>query len=80
VLAAEALRDRTHVFRLWLDGGRSAVLKRRGPGGGFGIELAALEYLNARPQPVAPRLRSFTAAAGPGAVLAQVPDWWQPEG
>ena len=26
VLAAEALRDRTHVFRLRLDGGRSAVL------------------------------------------------------
>src|SRR5690348_14399589 len=28
VLAAEALRDRPHVFRLRLDGGRSAVLKR----------------------------------------------------
>jgi hypothetical protein len=70
VLAAEALRDRTHVFRLRLDGGRSAVLKRRGsggeaPGGGtFGIELAALEYLNAMPEPVAPRLLGADAEAG----------------
>lgn len=65
VLAAEALRDRTHVFRLRLDGGRSAVLKRRGADGeGFGIELAALEYLSAMPEPVAPRLLGADAEAG----------------
>jgi Ser/Thr protein kinase RdoA (MazF antagonist) len=68
VLAAEALRDRTHVFRLRLDGGRSAVLKRRGPRdqarGAFGIELAALEYLSAMPEPVAPRLLGADAEAG----------------
>lgn len=68
VLAAEALRDRTHVFRLRLDGGRSAVLKRRGPSdqarGAFGIELAALEYLSAMPEPVAPRLLGADAEAG----------------
>jgi len=68
VLAAEALRDRTHVLRLRLDGGRSAVLKRRGPGdrarGAFGIELAALEYLSAMPEPVAPRLLGADAEAG----------------
>jgi len=68
VLAAEALRDRTHVFRLRLDGGRSAVLKRRGPEGrargAFGIELAALEYLSAMPEPVAPRLLGADAEAG----------------
>jgi hypothetical protein len=65
VLGAEALRDRTHVFRLRLDGGRSAVLKRRVPGGeGFGIELAALECLNAMPEPVAPRLLGADAEVG----------------
>jgi Ser/Thr protein kinase RdoA (MazF antagonist) len=68
VLAAEALRDRTHVFRLRLDGGRSAVLKRRGSEGrapgAFGIELAALEYLSAMPEPVAPRLLGADAEAG----------------
>ena len=68
VLAAEGLRDRTHVFRLRLDGGRSAVLKRRGPEdqarGAFGIELAALEYLSAMPEPVAPRLLGADAEAG----------------
>ena len=67
VRAAEALRDRTHVFRLRLDDGRSAVLKRRGAGrgaGAFGNELAALEYLNAMPEPVAPRLLGADAEAG----------------
>lgn len=65
VLTAEALRDRAHVFRLRLDGGRSAVLKRRGPDGqGFGIELAALEFLTAMPEPVAPRLLGADAEAG----------------
>jgi hypothetical protein len=67
VLVTEALPDRTHVFRLRLDGGRSAVLKRRdrdGEAGGFGIELATLEYLNAMPVPVAPRLLGADAEAG----------------
>src|SRR5690242_14004485 len=68
VLAAEALRDRAHVFRLRLDGGRSAVLKRRGSGAraprAFGIELAALEYLSTMPEPVAPRLLGADAEAG----------------
>lgn len=69
VLAAEALRDRTHVFRLRLDGGRSAVLKRRRGSEAqadraFGIELAALEYLSAMPEPVAPRLLGADAEAG----------------
>ena len=72
VRAAEALRDRAHVFRLRLDGGRSAVLKRRdagreapdADGRAFGIELAALEYLNAMPEPVAPRLLGADAEAG----------------
>jgi len=152
VLAAEALRDRPHVFRLRLDGGRSAVLKRRGPRdrargafGEAGIELgpdwdAAMAAAMAvwviargtalrealgeddswgtttmRPRLLAwlrsfaaaagragtlPRLRAlaadlgevlsqrwpqarvpdYPALAGPGAVLARVPDWWQPEG
>jgi Ser/Thr protein kinase RdoA (MazF antagonist) len=74
VLAAEAIQGRTDVFRLRLDGGRSVVLKRRGEsreqgqhGGeaeGFGIELAALEYLNAMPVPVAPRLLGADTEAG----------------
>jgi Ser/Thr protein kinase RdoA (MazF antagonist) len=74
VLAAEAIQGRTDVFRLRLDGGRSAVLKRRGQGReegqhggeaeGFGIELATLEYLNAMPVPVAPRLLGADTEAG----------------
>jgi Ser/Thr protein kinase RdoA (MazF antagonist) len=72
VLAAEALQDRADVFRLRLDGGRSAVLKRRGreegqhgdEARGFGIELATLEYLNAMPVPVAPRLLGTDPGAG----------------
>jgi hypothetical protein len=74
VLGAEAMQDRADVFRLRLDGGRSAVLKRRGQdreagqhggeAGGFGIELATLEYLNAMPVPVAPRLLGADTEAG----------------
>jgi hypothetical protein len=74
VLAAEAIQGRTDVFRLRLDGGRSAVLKRRGEGreegqhggeaAGFGIELATLEYLHAMPVPVAPRLLGADTEAG----------------
>jgi hypothetical protein len=82
VRAAEPLWDRSHVFRLRAGPGRSAVLKRRGDGDGgrrgFGAELAALEYLDAMPEPVAPRLLGADARAGillmedlgPGASLA----------
>jgi Ser/Thr protein kinase RdoA (MazF antagonist) len=74
VCGAEAMQGRADVFRLRLDGGRSAVLKRRGQdgeagqhggeAGGFGIELATLEYLNAMPEPVAPRLLGADTEAG----------------
>jgi Ser/Thr protein kinase RdoA (MazF antagonist) len=72
VLSAEPLQGRTDVFRLRRDDGRSAVLKRRGEGRGegqpgdeaFGIELATLEYLNAMPVPVAPRLLGADTEAG----------------
>jgi Ser/Thr protein kinase RdoA (MazF antagonist) len=65
-LAAEPVRDRAHVFRLRRDDGRSAVLKRREAGqhGDFGSELATLEFLNAMPEPVAPRLLGADAEAG----------------
>jgi Ser/Thr protein kinase RdoA (MazF antagonist) len=54
---AETIWGRSHVVRLQLATGRSAVLKRRGEDGqSFGAELAALEYLNGMPEPVAPRL------------------------
>ena len=62
VRAAEAIADRHDVFRLHVGADRSVVLKRRadhdrgGGGRSFGAELAALEYLNAMPEPVAPRL------------------------
>jgi Ser/Thr protein kinase RdoA (MazF antagonist) len=68
--AATPLWDRDHVFRLDLGGGRSAVLKRRGGRTdhgrehGFGAELAALEYLNGMPVPVAPRLLGADGDAG----------------
>jgi len=66
IRAAEALADRRHVFRLHAGPGRSAVLKRRDgqDGGGFGAELAALAYLNAMPEPIAPRLLGADAGAG----------------
>jgi Phosphotransferase enzyme family len=82
VRAAEPLWDRSHVFRLRAGPGRPAVLKRRGDGDGgrrgSGAELAALEYLNAMPEPVAPRLLGSDPRAGlllmedlgPGASLA----------
>src|SRR5215471_16672202 len=69
VRAADAIWDRGHVFRLRLDADRSAVLKRqpddahRGGWPSFGVELAALEFLNSMPVPVAPRL----LGADPGA-------------
>jgi Phosphotransferase enzyme family len=89
VRAAVPIWDRSHVVRLQLGAGhlgagRSAVLKRRGGQEarsrdlGFGIELASLEYLNAMPVPVAPRLLAADPEAGimlmedlgPGATLA----------
>jgi Ser/Thr protein kinase RdoA (MazF antagonist) len=89
VRTAEPVWDRSHVVRLHLGAGhlgagRSAVLKRRGGQEhdprdlGFEIELAALEYLNAMPVPVAPRLLAADPEAGimlmedlgPGATLA----------
>jgi hypothetical protein len=84
VRAAEPIWDRSHVIRLHLGADRSAVLKRRGEQEhdrrdlGFEIELASLEYLNAMPVPVAPRLLAADPDAGimlmedlsPGATLA----------
>ena len=69
VHAAEPLWDRAHVFRLHLASGRAVILKRkRGqePNGAqlFADELTALDYLNAMPVPVAPRLLGADAQAG----------------
>jgi Ser/Thr protein kinase RdoA (MazF antagonist) len=69
VQAAESLWDRGHVFRLRLASGRTTILKRQRrqwPIGGqlFGDELAALDYLNGMPVPIAPRLLGADARAG----------------
>jgi hypothetical protein len=64
VRAAEPIWNRTHVVRLQLAAGRSVVLKKRGDGDSFGVELAALEYLNQMPEPIAPRLLGADAEAG----------------
>ena len=69
VQSAEPLWDRWHVFRLHMASGRAVILKRKrrqGPIGAqlFGDELAALDYLNAMPVPVAPRLLGADAQAG----------------
>ncbi len=70
IRAAEAIWERRHVVRLSMDTGRTAVLKRRRDQAGwrgapaFGVELAALDYLNAMPEPVAPRLLGADAEAG----------------
>jgi Ser/Thr protein kinase RdoA (MazF antagonist) len=69
VQSAEPLWDRGHVFRLHLRSGRAAILKRKRkewPIGAqlFGDELAALDYLNAMPVPVAPRLLGADPLAG----------------
>jgi hypothetical protein len=65
VQAAKEIWGRSHVVRLRLDTGRSVVLKRRDRpdrrgGQGFNVELAALEYLNDMPVPVAPRCSART--------------------
>jgi hypothetical protein len=59
VEATEPLWDRGHIFRLRLTSGRTVILKRKRrewPIGAqlFGDELAALDYLNGMPAPVAP--------------------------
>jgi len=64
VRAAEPIWDRTHVVRLHLAAGRSVVMKKRSDGDGFGAEVAALEYLNGMPEPVAPRLLGADADVG----------------
>ncbi len=64
VRSAEPIWDRSHVFRLHLAADRSVVMKRRADGENFGVELAALEYLNGMPEPVAPRLLGGDAEAG----------------
>jgi hypothetical protein len=93
VRAAEPIWDRSHVIRLHLAAGRSVVMKRRADTDTFGVELAALEYLDEMPEPVAPRLLGADAGAGwpqavtadypalarPGSAQVQVPDFWQPE-
>ena len=59
VRAAELIWGRRHIVRLRLETGRTVVLKRRRDqargraGQVFGVELAALDYLNAMPVPVA---------------------------
>jgi Ser/Thr protein kinase RdoA (MazF antagonist) len=78
VRAAEPIWERSHVVRLHLAAGRSVVMKKRAGTDSFGVELAALEYLNGMPEPVAPRLLGADADAGimvmedlgPGASLA----------
>jgi len=59
--------DRSHVLRVQAGPDRSVVMKRRdpeAPSQGLGVELAALEYLNGMPVPVAPRLVAADAEAG----------------
>lgn len=77
ISAAELIWNRRHIVRLHLGSGRTAVLKRRedralqsGQSRRFGVELAVLEYLNAMPVPVAPRL----LGADPGAGLLLIED------
>jgi Ser/Thr protein kinase RdoA (MazF antagonist) len=64
VRTADPIWDRTHVVRLHLTGDRSVVMKGRANTDSFGVELAALEYLNGMPEPVAPRLLGADAEAG----------------
>ena len=64
VRAAEPIWDRSHVVRLHLATDGCVVLKKRAGEDTFGVELAALEYLNGMPEPVAPRLLGADAEAG----------------
>lgn len=78
IRGAQLIWGRRHIVRLDLGPGRSVVLKRqasqhRGDGTrarSFRVELATLEYLNAMPVPVAPRL----LAADPGAGILLMED------
>jgi Ser/Thr protein kinase RdoA (MazF antagonist) len=79
IRAAAQVPGRRHVLRVQVSTDRSVVMKRRGQdAASFGVELAALEYLNGMPAPVAPRLVGADARAGillmedlgPGASLA----------
>jgi hypothetical protein len=57
---AEVLQERTHVLRLTLSDGRTAILKSPREDDshpiGFETERASLELLSAMPDPIAPRL------------------------
>jgi Ser/Thr protein kinase RdoA (MazF antagonist) len=64
VRAAQPIWNRSHVVRLHLTADRSVVMKKRADNDTFGVELAALEYLNGMPEPVAPRLLGADADAG----------------
>lgn len=70
IVTAEAIWGRGHVVRLLLNAGRTAIVKRRDDGcdhsksRSFGAELATLEFLNAMPVPVAPRLLGADPTAG----------------
>lgn len=71
ISSAELIWNRRHIVRLRLESGRTAVLKRRGDKAlesgqarSFRTELAVLEYLNAMPVPVAPRLLGADPDAG----------------
>src|SRR5215467_13735153 len=80
VQAAEPLWDRGHVFRLHLTSGRAAILKRKRREWSigaqlFGDELAALDYLNEMPVPVAPRLLGADARAAI-AMLDRLTERW----
>jgi aminoglycoside/choline kinase family phosphotransferase len=84
VREATVIWNRRQVVRLELGADRSVVLKRlpekpdSHAGRRFGVELAALEYLNGMPVPVAPRLLGADTGTGlmlmedlgPGASLA----------
>lgn len=64
VRAAEPIWERSHVVRLRLATGRSVVMKKRVEEDTFGVELAALGYLNEMPEPVVPRLLGADVDAG----------------
>jgi Ser/Thr protein kinase RdoA (MazF antagonist) len=70
ILGVAPIWRRRNVLRVHVSQGRSIVMKRQGEHAGerqarvFGIELAALEYLNAMPAPVAPRLVAADPQAG----------------
>jgi hypothetical protein len=64
VRAAEPIWDRSHVVRLQLATGRSVVMKKRAGNDTFGVEMAALGYLNGMPEPVVPRLLGADADVG----------------